>query len=88
LKDFGLTEKAGTGRPTIRVEKDGKWYFQGAEIIRKDILSLFYASVHLDEAGYYLEIRGERERLEVEDTVFLVEGAELVRDSEEAFVIN
>ena len=88
LKGLGLKEKAGMGRPVIRVERDGKWYFQGAEIIRKDILALFYESLHLDEAGYYLEIKGERERLEVEDTVFLVEGAELVRDSADAFVIR
>jgi hypothetical protein len=88
LKEFGLKEKAGAGPPAIRVERDGKWYFQRAEIIHKDILSLFYASLHLDEAGYYLEIKGERERLEVEDTVFLVEGAELVKDSDEAFVIR
>jgi hypothetical protein len=88
LKEFAAKGKAGTGRPTIRVEKDGKWYFEGAEIIRKEILSLFYDSLHLDKEGYYLEIKGESERLEVEDTVFLVEGAELVKDSDEAFVIR
>jgi len=88
LKDFGLQEKEDMGSPAIRVEKDGKWYFQGAEIIRKEILSLFYESLHLDEDGYYLEIDGERARLEVEDTVFLVQGAELVKDSEEAFWIR
>lgn len=71
----------------MRVEKDGKWYFQGAEIIRKDILSLFYKSLHLDKEGYYLEIKGERARLDVEDTVFIVKEAELVKDSDEAFVI-
>jgi hypothetical protein len=72
----------------IRIDRDGVWYFQGREIIRKDILSLFYASLHLDDNGYYLEINGQREYLEVEDTVFLVQGAELVRDSEEAFMIR
>jgi hypothetical protein len=85
-KDLGLKEK--TKRPDIRVDRDGTWYYQGREIIRKDILSLFYESLHLDEEGYYLEIKGERERLEVEDTVFLVKEAELVRDSAEAFVIR
>ncbi|OGP53910.1 MAG: hypothetical protein A2Y65_01665 [Deltaproteobacteria bacterium RBG_13_52_11] len=79
-------EKAGMKRPSIRVDRDGLWYFQGREIIRKDILSLFYDSLHLDEEGYYIEINGEREYLEVEDTVFLVQGAELVR--EEAFLIR
>ncbi len=72
----------------IRIDKDGVWYFGGREIIRKDILSLFYASLHLDDDGYYLEINGERQCLEVEDTVFLVQGAELVTHGEEAFVIR
>ncbi len=88
LKDFGLKKEEGVRRSAIRVDRDGTWYFQGAEIIRKDILSLFYDSLHLDADGYYLEIRGEREYLEVEDTVFLVQGAELVRDGEEAFLIR
>jgi len=72
----------------IRIDKDGVWYFEEREIIRQDILSLFYESLHFDEEGYYLEINGEREYLEVEDTVFLVQGAELVRQGEEAFVIR
>jgi hypothetical protein len=88
LKEFSAKEQEEMGRPDIRVDRDGTWYYEGREIFRKEILSLFYASLHLDEAGYYLEIKGERERLEVEDTVFLVEGAELVRDSAEAFVIR
>jgi uncharacterized protein len=72
----------------IRIDRDGVWYFEGREIIRKDILSLFYASLHLDDNGYYLEINGQREYLEVEDTIFLVQGAELVREGEEVFVIR
>jgi hypothetical protein len=74
-------------RAAIRVEKDGTWYYEGREIFRKEILSLFYESLHLDENGYYLEINGERARLDVEDTVFIVKDAELIKDSEEAFVI-
>ena len=87
LKEFTAKEQDDMRRPTIRVEKDGKWYFEGAEIIRGEILSLFYESLHLDEEGYYLEIKGERARLDVEDTVFIVKDAELVKDSDEAFVI-
>ena len=75
-------------KAAIKVDRDGVWYFEGRKIIRQDILSLFYASLHLDEDRYYIEIDGERQYLEVEDTVFLVQGAELVRDSEEAFVIS
>ena len=86
LKDLGLKEK--NNRSAIRVDRDGTWYFQGRELIRKEILSLFYESLHLDEDGYYVELKGEREYLEVEDTVFLVQGAELIKDSEEIFLIR
>ena len=88
LKEFTSKKEKGITRSSITVDKDGKWYFEGAEIIRKEILSLFYESLHLDDDGYYLEVNGERARLEVEDTVFLVQGAELVNDGEEAFVIR
>jgi hypothetical protein len=88
LEDFDLEEKEEVQSSAIRVDRDGTWYFEGAEIIRKEILSLFYESLYLDDDGYYLEINGERARLEVEDTVFLVQGAELINDGEEAFVIR
>ena len=87
LKDLGLKEKEGTKNSAIRVDRDGTWYYEGREIIRKEILSLFYESLYLDEEGYYLEIKGEQARLDVEDTVFIVKEAELVKDSEEGFVI-
>jgi hypothetical protein len=86
LKELDLREK--NNRSVIRIDRDGVWYFEGREIIRKDILSLFYDSLHLDDTGYYLEINREQERLEVEDTVFLVGHAELVRDGEEFFVLS
>ena len=88
LKDLGLKEKEGTKNSAIRVDRDGTWYYEGREIIRKEILSLFYESLHLDEEGYYLEINGERARLDVEDTVFIVKEAELVKGSDEAFIIS
>jgi hypothetical protein len=75
-------------RAAIRIDRDGRWYFEGKEIIRRDILSLFYDSLHFDGDGYYLEINGERAYLEVEDTVFLVRGAELVKQNEEVFLIK
>lgn len=87
LKEFTAKEKEDMGRPAIKVDRDGTWYHEGSEIIRKEILSLFYESLHLDEEGYYLEIKEERARLDVEDTVFIVKEAELVKDSDEAFVI-
>jgi len=88
LKEFAARKDKGITRPSIKVDKDGTWYYEGREIIRKEILSLFYESLHLDDEGYYIEIDGERARLEVEDTVFLVQGAELINDGEEAFWIR
>jgi hypothetical protein len=87
LKEFTAEEKEDLGRSAIRVDRDGTWYYEGREIIRKEILSLFYDALHRDENGYYIEIKGEQARLDVEDTVFIVKEAELVKDSEEVFVI-
>jgi hypothetical protein len=87
LKEFTAKEQENMGRSAIRVDRDGTWYYEGREIIRKEILSLFYDALHLDEKGYHLEIQGERARLDVEDTVFIVKEAELVKDSDEAFII-
>lgn len=75
-------------RAVIRVDRDGTWYFQGRQIIRTHILSFFHEHLHLTEEGYYLEVGGEREYLEVEDTIFLVQGVELVKNGDEAFVIR
>jgi uncharacterized protein len=75
-------------RAAIKVDREGVWYFEGREIIREDILALFYASLHFDADGYYLEIDGERQYLEVEDTIFLVQRAELIQQNEEAFRIR
>jgi hypothetical protein len=86
LEDLDLKKK--NNRSAICIDREGVWYFEGMEIIRKDILSLFYDSLHLDADGYFLEINGERERLEVEDTVFLVDHAELVKDGEDFFIIS
>jgi hypothetical protein len=80
--------KRERGKPSaISVDKDGKWYFEGREIIRKDILALFYEHLHQNEDGYYVEVEGDREYLEVEDTVFLVESVSLVENGEEAFLV-
>lgn len=61
----------------IRIDKDGIWYYLGAHMFRKDILSLFFQSVRIDENGKYLvEMGRERCYLDVEDTVFVVTSAE------------
>jgi len=57
----------------IRIDKEGIWYYRGAEMFRKEILSLFFQNVKKDDSGKYLiEMGEERCYLDVEDTVFVV----------------
>jgi len=63
----------------IRIDKNGVWYYQDAEIIRQDILEMFYNSMEKDDEGRYLIRMGEEVcALEVEDTPWIVKGVDLV----------
>jgi len=58
----------------IRVDKEGLWYYEGALMFRKDILEVFFQNLKRDEKGRYLvDYKGEKSRIEVEDTPFVVE---------------
>jgi len=57
----------------IKIDKDGLWYYQGAHMFRKDILSIFFQNLKMDECGRYLiELGPERCYVDVEDTAFVV----------------
>ncbi|MDD5476526.1 MAG: DUF1285 domain-containing protein, partial [Syntrophales bacterium] len=57
----------------IHIDKDGIWYYRGAEMFRKEILKLFFEALGYDkQSGYYVEMKGERNYIEVEDTPFVV----------------
>lgn len=57
----------------IRIDKDGVWYYRGAEMFRKDIVNLFYKHLKMDEFGHYLiEFSNERCYIDVEDTAYVV----------------
>lgn len=57
----------------IRIDRDGVWYFKGAEMFRKDIVRLFYENLKKDDSGRYLIEMGEEKcYLDVEDTPFVV----------------
>ena len=59
--------------PGIRIDKEGVWYYNGAEMIRKDIIMSFARNLICDETGKYLiELDNERCYVEVEDTPFVV----------------
>ncbi|MCX7982064.1 MAG: DUF1285 domain-containing protein [Syntrophales bacterium] len=66
----------------IRIDKDGKWYFRGAEMIRRDIIRYFYEHLKLDAEGRYkIEIPSDSCYVEVEDTAFVVKSVD-VKDDE------
>ncbi len=58
----------------IFIDKEGRWYHKGAEMIRRDFIRLFYKNMELDSEGrYVINWSGERCRVDVEDTAFVVQ---------------
>lgn len=59
----------------IFIDKDGRWYHEGAEMIHREFIRAFYQNMELDSAGRYLIAwGGTRCYVDVEDTAFVVRG--------------
>jgi uncharacterized protein len=57
----------------IKIDKEGTWYYRGAHMFRKEIMSVFFESIRIDECGKYrIEMGDEICSLDVEDTAFVV----------------
>jgi hypothetical protein len=57
----------------IRIDRNGVWYYQGTEMIRQDIVEMFYSNLETDDEGRYLIRMGKQVCvLEVEDTPWIV----------------
>lgn len=57
----------------IRIDKEGVWFYRGAEMFRREIVNLFYQNLRRDKDGrFVIELGGERCYVEVEDTPFVV----------------
>ena len=68
----------------IRVDKEGIWYYRGAEIVRRDIVELFYRHLERDDLGrYIIHLRGQKCYLEVQDTPFVVWETSITWEEEE-----
>lgn len=69
----------------IRIDKEGTWYYRGAEMFRREFVNFFYAHLKLDERGSYLiELPGDpgdRCFVEVEDTAFVVKSVSRTNSS-------
>jgi len=68
-----MTVREGIPSCHIRIDKEGVWYYRGAEMFRREIVNFFYQNLKRDESGQYLlELENDRCYLEVEDTPFIV----------------
>ncbi|MBW1730493.1 MAG: DUF1285 domain-containing protein [Deltaproteobacteria bacterium] len=57
----------------IHIDKEGKWYHQGAEIIHPGFVQFFFEHMELDDKGrYVINWNGQRCYIEVEDTAYVV----------------
>jgi hypothetical protein len=57
----------------ITIDKEGRWFHEGREMIHRDIVLLLYQHLEVDAQGQYvIEWQGERCYVEVEDVPFVV----------------
>jgi hypothetical protein len=57
----------------IAIDKEGVWYYQGQEMIRKDIVQYFSQHLKLDDSGRYVILIGnDQEYVQVEDSPLVV----------------
>lgn len=56
----------------MRIARDGTWYADEQEMVRRDIVALFAEHLERDEEGYVVRLGPDSMRVEVEDTPFVV----------------
>ena len=72
-----MTDREDIPFCNIRIDKDGVWYYRGAEMFRREIVNFFYQNLRRDESGRYLiELPNDRCYLEVEDAPFVVKSVQ------------
>ena len=65
----------------IVIDREGVWYYRGNEMVRKDIVSLFYQKLERDQQGQYLVRNGDEAfYIKVEDVPYAVKSIELMKD--------
>lgn len=57
----------------IHIDKEGRWFYEGKEIIHPHILNVFYSALEIDSSGRFrIVIDPELCYVEVEDTPFVI----------------
>ncbi len=60
----------------IFINKEGLWYHEGAEMIHREFIKLFFENMELDSHGrYVIDWNDQRCYVDVEDTAFVVQRA-------------
>ena len=68
-----MTEKAQEVENEIKIDKEGNWFYNGAQIINRNILSHFCDGLENDNnGGYLLRVDKETSPVIVENTPFVV----------------
>ncbi len=68
-------------RCLIRIDKEGRWFHEGREMIHRGFIRLFYEHMELDEQGRtVIRWQGQRCVVDVEDTAFVVRRADVEPD--------
>jgi uncharacterized protein len=57
----------------ITIDKEGQWHHEGAEMIRRDFIRVFYQNMEMDVRGRYVIVwNGKRCRVGVADTAYVI----------------
>lgn len=57
----------------IRIDKEGVWFFRGAEMFRREIVNFFYQNLRQDDNGrYIIELENDSCYIDVDDTAYIV----------------
>ncbi len=57
----------------IHIDKEGRWFHKGVEMVRREFVRSFYQQMELDDAGRYIIFwGGKRCYVDVVDTAFVV----------------
>ncbi|WP_067522474.1 DUF1285 domain-containing protein [Endozoicomonas ascidiicola] len=65
----------------MRIDREGRWHYNGSPIAREKMVSLFATVMRRDDDDYYLVTPVEKVRIQVEDVPFVVIAAD-VQDGE------
>jgi len=64
----------------IRIDREGRWFHKGLEMLRRDFVRFFYEHMEMDSRGrYVIRLSNQTCYLDVEDTAFVVRRVVLMR---------